>query len=81
MYQVTLYVLGISCLEKYDSIEKEIKGMGGILSFKGSLLKGKFIIEFKPGHVCAKEIVKRIENHGFSVWKKVQKEFCFDMFN
>ena len=39
MYRITLYVLGISCLENFYSIEREIKGFGGVISFKSSLPK------------------------------------------
>ncbi|WP_428909975.1 hypothetical protein [Niallia sp. Krafla_26] len=81
MYQITLYVLGISCLENYQVVEKEIKGLCGIISCKGSLPKGKIVIEFKPGDVNAKEIINRLERQGLSVWKKVQREFCYQVFN
>ena len=40
MYRITLYVLGISCLEKFYSIEKEIKGFGGVISLRVHCQKG-----------------------------------------
>ena len=39
MYRITLYVLGISCLEKFYSIEREIKGFGGVISFQEFIAK------------------------------------------
>ena len=57
MYRITLYVLGISCLENFYSIEREIKGFGGVISFKSSLPKGKLVIEFKPSQISSRQIV------------------------
>lgn len=80
-YQVTLYILGISQIDNYYSIEKKITGLGGIISIKGSLPKGKIVIEFKPNFVSTKEIVNIIENLGFAVVKNIQREYCFDKYN
>lgn len=81
MYQVTLYILGVCCLDRIQFVEKELKGLCGIISFKGFMPKGKLVIEYKPSSISSKEIIDRIENHGFAVVKKEQKEFCFDIYN
>ena len=81
MYQITLYVLGISCLENFYSIEKEIKGFGGVISFKSSLPKGKLVIEFKPSLISSMQIIKRIEAKGLVVYKKNQREYCYGIYN
>ena len=81
MYQVTLYVLGICCFESLNSIEKEIKGLCGVTSFKSTMPKGKLVIEFKPSLVRSTKIIDRIKEQGFAVVKKDQKEYCFEMYN
>lgn len=81
MNHLTMYVLGISCLNCIYKIEKEIQDLCGIFSFKGKLPKGKIIIEFNPSLVSTKNIVERIENGGFSVVKIMQKEERVMMFD
>lgn len=81
MYRITLYVLGICCFERLYSIEKEIRGFGGIISFKSSLPKGKLVIEFKPSLVSSMNIIERIEEQGFAVVKKDQREYYKELFD
>ena len=81
MYRITLYVLGISCLEKFYSIEREIKGFGGVISFKSSLPKGKLVIEFKPSQISSRQIIERIEDKGLVIYKKDQREYCYGIYN
>lgn len=78
---VTLYIIGVCCFDRIHSVEKEIKGLYGIISFKGFFPKGKLMIEYKPSSVSSMEIINLIENHGFAVVKKVQEEFSFDIYN
>jgi copper chaperone CopZ len=80
-YRITLYVLGICCVDSLSSIKKEIEGVVGVLSFKGSSPKGKLVIEFKPNSVSALDIVDKIEDQGFAVIKKVQREYMQEMYN
>jgi copper chaperone CopZ len=81
MYQVTLYVLGICCPEKVNTIENGIRKLGGILTFKSSLLKGRIVVDFKPNYTSANQIIDRIEEQGLAVVKKVQRESCHDIYN
>jgi copper chaperone CopZ len=81
MNHLTLFVIGISCLNCVHKIEKEIKDLRGIFSFKGKLPKGKIVIEFNPSLVSTRNIIDRIEKEGFSVVKTVQKEERFVMFD
>ncbi|MGG7619066.1 hypothetical protein [Bacillus coreaensis] len=81
LYQVTLYVLGICCLDKLSSIQKEVEGLVGVISFKGYSPKGKIVIEFKPHSLSTSEIVGKVEDQGFAVIKKVQREFFQEIYN
>ncbi|WP_338473053.1 heavy-metal-associated domain-containing protein [Niallia sp. XMNu-256] len=81
MYQITLYVLEISCLKSFHSIEKEIKGLGGIISFKSSLPKGKLVIKFKPSLISSLQIINMIEEKGLVIFKKEQREYCYGIYN
>ena len=81
MIHLTLYVLGISCVNSAQSIEKCIKSFCGIISVSSSLPKGKIVIKFKPSLVSTIEIIDQIEDHGFAVLKKIQKESSFDIYN
>ena len=44
MYRITLYVLGISCLEKFYSIEREVRGF-----WRGDLFQ-EFIAKREVSH-------------------------------
>ena len=81
MIQLTLYVLGISCVNSAQSIEKYIKSFCGIISVSSSLPKGKIVIKFKPSLVSTMEIIDQIEDRGFAVLKKIKKESSFDIYN
>jgi copper chaperone CopZ len=81
MYRITLYVPGICCFDRLHSIEKEIRGFAGIISFKSSMPKGKLVIEFKPSLVSSMKIIESIEEHGFTVVKKDQREYFSALFD
>jgi len=81
MTQLTLYVHGINYVNSLHSIEQCIKNLRGIDSVKGTLPKGKITVKFKQNFVSAMDIIERIEEHGFEVVKKIQKDYCFDRFN
>lgn len=80
-YRVTLYVLGICCIDSLSSIKKEVEELVGVISFKGSSLKGKLVIEFKPNSTSTSDIVGKVEDQGFAVVKKVQREFLQEIYN
>ena len=81
MYQVTLHVLGICCLDTLSLLEKGVKDLCGIISFKSSLPKGRIVIEFNPSLVSSMKIVDEVENQGFAVVKSVQKEYHHEIYN
>ncbi len=81
LYRVTLYVLGICCLDSLSSIKKEVEGLVGVISFKGYSPKGKIVIEFKPNSLSTSDIVSKVEDQGFAVIKKVQREFFQEIYN
>jgi len=81
MYQLTLYVLGICCLETLKKMEKEIRCLHGISSFKAFIPKGKVEIEYRPSLICSKEIIDNMEAQGFPIIKKVQSEFYQEIYN
>ena len=81
MNQVTLYVPGICCLNMNHSIEQEIKSLKGIISYKGTLPKGKIVIEYTNSQVSSREISHIIEDRGFSIVKKIQREKTVDIYN
>jgi copper chaperone CopZ len=81
MNQVILYVPGICCMNMNQSIEHEIKAKKGIISYKGTLPKGKIVIEYTHSLVSSKEITQIIEERGFAIAKKVQKETNYDIYN
>jgi len=81
MNQVTLYVPGICCMNMNHSIEQEIKALKGIISYKGTLPKGKIIIEYTQSLVNSKEITHIIEDRGLSIGKKVQRNKNVDIYN
>jgi copper chaperone CopZ len=81
MNRVILYVLGVCCVEKIQSIEHSVKSLKGITSFKGSLPKGKLVVEFRPSQVQTAEIIDQIEERGFAVLKNVKEEYVFDTYN
>ncbi|PFO08384.1 hypothetical protein COJ85_03855 [Bacillus sp. AFS076308] len=81
MYQVTLYVLGICCINSIHSIEQELKALCGIISFKGSMPKGKIVIKYKPSLISSKEIINSIEERGFAIAKKIQHEQNNEIYN
>ncbi|MGJ7911345.1 cation transporter [Neobacillus sp. LXY-1] len=74
MDQVTVYVMGICCLNSIQTIEQKITSMRGIISFKGLLPKGKIVIKFKPSLVNHMKIIHTIEEHGFAIAKLVHQE-------
>ncbi|WP_394236499.1 hypothetical protein [Niallia oryzisoli] len=81
MTQLTLYVHGITYIDRLRSIEQCIKNLSGIVSVKGTLPKGKIIVKFQQSFVSSMEIINRIEGHGFEVVKKIQKDDGFETFN
>jgi copper chaperone CopZ len=81
MYQVTLYVLGICCQEKVMSVESVIRDLGGILTIKCSLLKGRMVIDFKPNDVSANQIIDKIEQQGFAVVKDILRRSSNEIYN
>lgn len=81
MYQLTLYVLGICCIETLKQIEKEIRCLHGISTFKVSVTKGRIEIEYGPSLICSKEIIDKMEAQGFLIIKKVQSEFYQEIYN
>ncbi|WP_071394090.1 heavy-metal-associated domain-containing protein [Bacillus tuaregi] len=81
MTQLTLYVQGISYVDHLHAIEQCIQNLRGIESVKGTLPKGKITVKFKQSFVSTRDIVGRIEAHGFEVVKKIQREHRFSAFN
>lgn len=81
MHQVTLYVMGICCFNRFHSIEEGVRALSGIISFKGSLPKGKIVIKFKPSLVSHMEIINRIEEEGYQIAKKVRQESYCEIYN
>ncbi|MEH7098057.1 heavy-metal-associated domain-containing protein [Neobacillus vireti] len=81
MNQVTLYVPGICCMNVNHSIEQEIKALNGIISYKGTLPKGKIVIEYTHRLISSQEITDIIKERGFSIVKKIQREKTVDIYN
>ncbi|MFB6467798.1 hypothetical protein ACE38V_13490 [Cytobacillus sp. Hz8] len=79
--RATFYILGISSFNQIYLIEKKIKDLCGIISCKGSMPKGKLQVEFKPSIVSDIEIINKIEDQGFSVVKKIQREYYREIYN
>ncbi|WP_077211969.1 heavy-metal-associated domain-containing protein [Bacillus dakarensis] len=81
MYKAILYVPGICCVESFQVIEELLKSLTGINSVRGTLPKGKIVVEFQPSNVSTMDLVKIIEKQGYPVVKNTQKEMNFDIYN
>lgn len=81
MYKAILYVPGICCVDSFQIIEEVLNSIAGINSVKGTLPKGKIVVEFQPSNISTKDLVNIIEKQGYTVMKNTQKETNFDIYN
>jgi copper chaperone len=69
MPDITLKVLGMSCMHCKHAVESAVKALPGIEKVEAKVEEGKVEVSFDPSKVSIEQITSAIEDAGYDVEK------------